>query len=461
MESAPETQDRGSPSQDRAAADLSVTNAAAEEPDRVLGRGKVIRTWIMVILAVVAIGGGASYAFKRYRLFRMGQAVRNAFVADDYDAARDQLRRWLDEQPRSGEARYYSAWDALAHNRPREAVEAIDLARTLGYDPDQLDCLTAIYHARADRFGQAEPVLERAFLDQSGPQAMVAKELARIYLSSYRMDRAARAIERWRALKPEDPEACLWSNEIASRSDADCAVLIQNDRAALACDPNHDKARLGLATELSRDRRFAEAEQEYRAFLKRNPNDKTALLGLGRNAFQQGRIDEADRYFEKAFQNNPRDSETLKELGQIDLRLGRTEQACQRFGLLIKIEPHDHEVRYSYAQALGLAGLVDQSKKELEQAARLRADHDQIVQLRYAVLKNPQDVDTRFKVARWMIEHGHEEEGLKWTKEILRADPRHAATHRVLADYYGKHGEAGLANYHRLSGQDGPGSGNR
>ena len=51
-----------------------------------------------------------------------------------------------------------------------------------------------------------------------------------------------------------------------------------------------------------------------------------------------------------------------------------------------------------------------------------------------------------------MMEHGHEDEGLKWTKEILRADPRHAPTHRVLAEYYARHGEPGLANYHRLTG---------
>ena len=50
-----------------------------------------------------------------------------------------------------------------------------------------------------------------------------------------------------------------------------------------------------------------------------------------------------------------------------------------------------------------------------------------------------------------MFDHGHEDEGLKWTKEILRADPRHAPTHRMLAEYYDKQGDAGLANYHRLS----------
>ena len=107
----------------------------------------------------------------------------------------------------------------------------------MGFDQGRLDCLTAVYHARADRFGEAEPVLERAFLEQTDPREMVAKELAKIYLMSYRMDRAARAIERWRALAPQDPEPCLWSNEIASRSNAETAVLIQNYRAALDRDP--------------------------------------------------------------------------------------------------------------------------------------------------------------------------------------------------------------------------------
>jgi tetratricopeptide (TPR) repeat protein len=231
--------------------------------------------------------------------------------------------------------------------------------------------------------------------------------------------------------------------------------LIQNFRAALERDPNLDQARLGLAQQLSKDRRFEEAEQEFLAYLQRNPKETAAFLGLGRNAFQQGNIEKAVEFFENALSINPRDPLALKELGQIDLRLGRVQKACERLKLLSQIEPYDHEVRYSYAQALKMSGDYIQSRSELEVAARLRKEHDLIVQLRYVVLKNPQDMGARFQIAKWMMEHGHEDEGLKWTKEILRADPRHAPTHGVLADYYGKHGEPGLANYHRLSAQDG------
>jgi Tfp pilus assembly protein PilF len=48
-----------------------------------------------------------------------------------------------------------------------------------------------------------------------------------------------------------------------------------------------------------------------------------------------------------------------------------------------------------------------------------------------------------------MLENGHDQEGLNWTKEILRAEPNHNPTHRLLIEYYQKHGEHGLANYHR------------
>ena len=169
----------------------------------------------------------------------------------------------------------------------------------------------------------------------------MAKELAKIYLMSYRMDRAARAIERWRALAPQDPEPCLWSNEIASRSSAETAVLIQNYRAALDRDPDLDKARLGLAQAISKDRQFDEAERRIRSVsASAGPKTPRRSWDLGRNAFQQGNIEDAGRYFETAFHTNPRDPETLKEVGQLDLRLGRVREACERLKLLTEIDPY-------------------------------------------------------------------------------------------------------------------------
>jgi Flp pilus assembly protein TadD len=430
--------------------------AAGSSPRR--RRAKVTRWWLAAMFVLVGTTTAAYFAYDQYRVFQLARTVRQLFTTRNYDRARQPLERWLAKRHQSAEAHYYKAWLALAFDQPREAKEAIEQARELGYDSATLACLVAIWNARANRINEAEPSLKQAFRLESEPRLEVAKEMARIYLETYRLAEAAEAIERFRLLAPDDPQPYLWSNEVASRSNAEPAILIQNYRAALERNPNLDKARLGLAEELSKDRRFDDAEQEYRTYLERNPKDASALMGLGRSFFQRGDLDRATHYFRAALEVDPRQSEALKELGQIDLRLGQFQKACERFGLLCQIQPYEYEAHYSYAQALKLSGDVARSRIESDQAARLRKEQDRVREIRSRLLEHPNDLATRFEVAKWMLKNGQAEEGLKWTNEILRAEPRHRTTHRLLADFYQKRGDSGLANYHSLmasTGQDG------
>jgi Tfp pilus assembly protein PilF len=80
----------------------------------------------------------------------------------------------------------------------------------------------------------------------------------------------------------------------------------------------------------------------------------------------------------------------------------------------------------------------------------LLKDQKRIIQLQTRILNGPTDVATRLELARRMLECGRVEEGLNGTREVLRADPDHGPTHRLLADYYARRGEHGLANYHRV-----------
>src|SRR5262249_17472235 len=177
----------------------------------------------------------------------------------------------------------------LADDRPPDVVEAVERAKELGYDRARLEVVKAIYMARGGRI-DVEPILHQAFDQESEPRAEIARELAAIYLRTSRLEEAARAVERYRALVPSDGQAYLWVNEIASRTGATPAILIRNYRVSLECDPQLDKARLGLAEQLSKDRRMDEAEREYRTYLSRNPEDAAALVGLGRNALQAAPI---------------------------------------------------------------------------------------------------------------------------------------------------------------------------
>ena len=392
----------------------------------------------------------AYFAYDRYEVSRLAGSVRNALSARRYDEARGLVQRWIRERPGSADARYYAAWLALVDEQPKEAFEAIEQASRLGYDPARLGLLKAIYQARGGQVNQAEPVLREAFEQNREPMTEVARELARIYLTTYRLPYAAVAVERCRTLTPEDPQPYLWSNEIVTRSYGDPSILIRNYRAALERDPSLDAARRGLAQQLSKERRFDEADQEYRELLRRNPKDASALVGIGRNAFHQGDLDGAVKEFEAALEVDPRHLDALKELAQADLRLGRFDRACRRFELIIQAEPYDHVIHSSYSRALELSGDAARARSEAELSARLRKESDRMAQLQYNLLQNPNDLASRFEVARWLLEHGKADEGLRWTREILRTRPDHLPTHQVLADYYEKHGDPGLANYHRL-----------
>jgi tetratricopeptide (TPR) repeat protein len=424
-----------------------VARAQAQTARRVSRVGRHHVAVALIALAIALVGG--YYGFEQYRIRRLADSVRRSFAARRYDEARRPLQHWLADRPRSGEAQYYRAWQALVDDRPRDVVEAVERARRLGFDRAPLEVLEAVYQARAGQINAAEPILRQAFDQGLEPRAEVARELARIYLATYRLTQAAEVVERYRELVPSDPQPYMWSNEIESRSEGIPAVLIRNYRAALERDSNLDKARLGLAEQLSKDLRFDEAEEEYRTYLRRNPNDASALVGLGRNALQGGDIQAATRDFEAALAVDPRQVDALKQLAQLDMRFGRFDQARGRLELLTQIEPFDSGVRYSYSQTLKLVGELEKARIEGERAAKLRRDNEEIIQLRSRILSNSNDLASRLQVAQWMLSHGHADEGLKWAREILRADPRHAATHRMLADHFAKHGDPGLANYHR------------
>jgi len=407
-------------------------------------------------VALLATAGGGYLFYREYQVSLWAQSVRRRFAERQFVEAREPLARWLSARPSSAEAEYYRAYSALVVDDPGAALAAIERSRRLGFDSDRLDCLTAICQARAGRYTLAESTLVAAYRQGVPPRAEVAKELARIYLSTYRLAQAAEAIATWKALDPNDPQPYLWENEIATRSGADTSALIGNYRAALDRDPRLAKAQLGLAEQLSNAQRLDEADQAYQAYLQLNPRDAAAYVGLGRNAFRQANIDAAMRHFEKALEFSPRDAVALRELAQIELRLGRFQKAQARLELLTQVEPFDPDAHYALARVLKLLGNEKRAREEGERAVQLRKEEAEIVQWKETLLKKPNDPVARFEVAQWMLLHGHHEEGLKWTAEILRTDPRHAPTHRLLADYYQKQGNLGLANYHKLMAAGGP-----
>lgn len=423
------------------------------------GKRLMTRRRLILTVAGLAFVVSAGVFFLRDRDRRLKEALARSVQAalDERDLAKAKrlIDGWAAQRPGDGAADYYRAELAVRRDDPVAAMDAIRRALQHGYPERPIEVLRAVLLARAGKFDEAEPLLRRARAEPGGPRPEIAEALARVYLGTFRLAEASKALDWWAELAPQDPRPHLWRNQIDERVSADPGDLARNYHAALQRDPDLDQARLGLADALRKARRLSEADAEYAIYLGRNPTSVDGHVGAGEVAMLRGDLSAATRHFREALALDARNPVALRELGLIHIRNGRYSQARDFLETAVEVAPDDTEVRYNYALALKLAGDDALAAEETLATDRLRAEQQRIADLRKALNQNPDDDDLRAEVAKWLIDRGHEKEGLGWTELILRKKPGHPPTCRLLAEYYTKKGNAGLANYYRLAASPG------
>jgi tetratricopeptide (TPR) repeat protein len=417
-------------------------------------RGRL--TWVGLVLslaAVVLIGG---LGFGRFRAMRDERAARRALAEGHYEQARAPMARWLSADPGSAAAHLLNARVALALNRPGEFEASLLKARQLGSDPSELEVVRAIVASHQRRHDVAIPILRRAFEEGGPPDPGLYEALARSYLETYDLGRAAVVLDRWAREVPGDATPHVWRAEIDSRHPERTEAVFRDYREALKRDPKRVRARLGLAEALRAAHRNDEAAAEYAAALALVPDDATAHFGAGRIALERGDEDAAIRHFDRAIALDPKSASALKERAEIALRRGGAAAALALLDRADALDPHDLGIHHSKSLALARLGREADAKAEREIAARLRAEQARINQLQAQLLRTPHDLGLQCEVARWMFDHGHDADGARWAEKVLRDHPGHPEACRLLADYQQRQGNPGLANYYRLQARPEP-----
>jgi Flp pilus assembly protein TadD len=380
------------------------------------------------------------------------QAARVALASGRAMTAREPLRRWLRARPSSAEAHAMMAEVALADGDLGEVTRLLNEARSLGYPAAKLERLHAISLARIGRFAEAEPILTRLRDAGGKPDPAVDEALARIYLKSYRLAQAQAVIRRWIRDAPADGRPYVWLTEIDRRIEVDNpGSWEQHYREALRRDPDLDVARLGLAETLRQLHRAEEADREYKRYLGRHPDDPAALAGAGRNALELGDASSAAELLDRALALAPADPMALKGRSDVDIRRRDLASAGRRLDQVLQANPFDQEALHSRAGVRALLGNRAGAQADRTAFEQLKRDQAELLKLRGRVLGEPNNIDLRSNVAAWMFAHGRDQEGLGWALAALTANPNHAPTCRLLADYHARRpGEAGLANFYRL-----------
>lgn len=429
---------------------IPAPDAAPRRPSRRLGwRGAAAGALVLIVVV------GA--AFKLWDAAATRAAARDArrlIEAGAFREAAAPLDRWIAARPLDPEARFFAARRAIGLQRFGDGLQDLESARKLGHPALAVDREQGLVLARIGRHADAEPILRRIFRQANARgrgDAAVDQALARCYIETFQLRAAEEVVKRWIADAPDDARAYYWKAEIDRRkTDTTPDELIAAYERVLGLDAGHEQARLALAELYLRKHRYDDAAALYEIQRKRRPDDVETLLGLGRVAAARGREDEAARCFDRAAELAPDDFRPLSDRGKLELERGRFRPALEFFDRAVALNADEPEVHYQRGIVLTWLGRADEAREEAEETSRLRKEKEEIDALLDALRKSPQDASSQYAVARWLFEHGHPDEGLRWAEKNVREHPKHAETHRLLADYHQQRGDAGLANFHKL-----------
>jgi tetratricopeptide (TPR) repeat protein len=388
-------------------------------------------------------------------------AIAKAIAAGRLDEADRLVSGWRNRRPNHPEALSWASRVALAQDRPTESAEFARKAQLAGLDRSELADVEGIVLARAGRLAEAEPLLRAHLARSDRPEPMAAKHLAEIGMATFRFGAVREALQRWRADAPDDPDPWVMEAEVAERVGDELVEIADHYREALKRGPDRDDIRLRLAEILRLDDRPDEAAIEFETYLDRQPDDPEALASSGLNELARGRVDEAERLLSNALEHDPDHLDAIKGLARILQQTGRIEEALASLNRAATLAPDDQEITYQQSLLLARLGRPEEAEQMRERSEQLRADAAEIERLRDALVRDPNNVELQHETARWLIEHDHAEEGIRWAEQALKLRPGHRPTCLLLAEHYEAAGQPDLASYYRFEAEpagDTPGS---
>ena len=418
-----------------------------QNPSSLRSFGPKRMAWLGIIMIVPFCAAAFCWRWLAFSS-REARTIRLALDQGRTDLAAVELERWLKTAPDSADAHYLKARLAwIQHDLPAVDQE-LTLAEKFGYTWHQLARLRGLLLARGSQKSDAETMLrwQLEHSDEHDPE--VAEALARLYMGTFRLGEAAFVLDRWMREAPEDARPHLLQADIDLRNQSASEVIVGRYREALKRDPSLDQARLGLAQQLRTSFRHPEAATEYAVYLAHRPDDPLAYVGAGQNALEMGDLRGAESLLDQALALAPHHSEVLAAKATLELKMGRLNEALNFFEQSIKADPFDHWNHYQRMLILARLGRKAEAEVERETVERLKREHSRFGEISNALLQNPLDLKLRSEAARWLMDHGHDEEAVDWANLVLQADPSDPAMNRLLADHYRRKGQPGLANFY-------------
>ena len=413
----------------------------------------------LAIVTLIAVGiGWDSYHLREGR----GRAALG-----DSEGAVDQLRLCMGIWAGRFDRHLLAAQVARLRQDFEEAEAELDACERLRPQAETLaDERLALRAAEGD----VEMAKQRAWvLGQTHPSSAAALQnaVAAGYILNGDVPQAYVNAEEALRYVPDHPEAAYHrghARQLMGKLDG----ALADYRLAAAGLPRRQDIRLRLAQLLSQLGHPLEAITYLEELRQELPHDPDILLTLARLRLDEAEADEAQRLLQQLLSHHRDHPGALWELATLALRQKQPTEAQGYLRRLIARVPGHLDGHVLLAQLASEAGNPEEAQKLREWIAKLDREVIRVNRLidRATTLvagtespsaepftASPAFASLGRDVAVGLTAQGRDEEAMLWLHRALAADPKNAATHRLLADGYQRLGDPGRARWHAKRAQ--------
>jgi tetratricopeptide (TPR) repeat protein len=402
---------------------------------------------MIVVLPIAVIW--TPWLIAQYDLYR-GRAELQRFQVDP---ALNWLKNGQRLDPDNAEAHFLLARVYRRKGEFEDMAQHLEEARRLGFPSRRIERERVLAVAQTGRVHEVQPNLEGMLIspDDDGPE--ICASYVSGYCLSFDFDAASALLDAWSKDYPEQPEphyrrGHLWYSRNEWRN------AVEAYSKCLELDPSRFKARLSLAQCLLKMSESEKAEPHFRRCVKEAPDNLEAWMGWGSCLLTLGQKAEAQTALHHVVEEAPDHFEARRQLGELELQLGHPHEALKWVEPLAEKWPEDTVVANLMAQSLQEIGKVAEAKPYWESVRRGEKLLARLEVLTKEINRHPTDVALRYEIGTLLIRYRSREDGVGWLRSLLQYDPNHVETHRALADYYAKVGDAKMAELHRLTVDD-------
>jgi tetratricopeptide (TPR) repeat protein len=297
-----------------------------------------------------------------------------------------QKRQYADAEPLlrkvvAGDPANYVAWFDLGftENALGKTDDSIAAYRkSVAAKPDVFESNLNL-GLQLEKSGQpdAEQFLRAA--TQLKPTSHIAEGKARAWLSLGHVleksnpDESVAAYHQAATLQPKDPEPRL-SAGLLFEKQKKFADAEQEYKAVLQIDSASADAATGLANIYMAGRRLPEAAAALRRVVAARPDDVSAHIQLGRVLAADGKNDDAITELETAAKLAPTDASIRRELADLYVTAGKNDQAIAAYRTLTAAHPDDADLHRQFGESLLREKKFVDAQQEFLTTVKLKPD---------------------------------------------------------------------------------------